>query len=200
MRQAPDRLCAGEGLARTLDHPRFSAFLERAPIPPQEARIASFLHPDLGKVERPHLCPAQALSQAQVLTQRSRERGPRLPCTSSPRALLFQMPEDKASTPRTTTMAFTCFVLFDLFNALTCRSQVSPQQGGIAASRPECSGGSSVLTVPFSPADQADLRDWLPPEPNVPLLRARLHPGTAGRHLHAAPAEGLPDGEPGGAG
>lgn len=29
------------------------------------------------------------------------------------------------STPRTTTMAFTCFVFFDLFNALTCRSQVS---------------------------------------------------------------------------
>ncbi|XP_075017602.1 calcium-transporting ATPase type 2C member 2 [Calonectris borealis] len=26
-------------------------------------------------------------------------------------------------TPRTTTMTFTCFVLFDLFNALTCRSQ-----------------------------------------------------------------------------
>ncbi|KAM9048909.1 calcium-transporting ATPase type 2C member 2 isoform 1-T1 [Megaptera novaeangliae] len=34
-----------------------------------------------------------------------------------------EMPEDKASTPRTTTMTFTCFVLFDLFNALTCRSQ-----------------------------------------------------------------------------
>ncbi|OWK15790.1 hypothetical protein Celaphus_00004004, partial [Cervus elaphus hippelaphus] len=34
-----------------------------------------------------------------------------------------EMPEDRASTPRTTTMAFTCFVLFDLFNALTCRSQ-----------------------------------------------------------------------------
>uniref|UniRef100_A0A8D1RU14 Calcium-transporting ATPase n=1 Tax=Sus scrofa TaxID=9823 RepID=A0A8D1RU14_PIG len=34
-----------------------------------------------------------------------------------------EMPADKASTPRTTTMTFTCFVLFDLFNALTCRSQ-----------------------------------------------------------------------------
>uniref|UniRef100_H0X0E3 Calcium-transporting ATPase n=1 Tax=Otolemur garnettii TaxID=30611 RepID=H0X0E3_OTOGA len=34
-----------------------------------------------------------------------------------------EMPEDKANTPRTTTMTFTCFVLFDLFNALTCRSQ-----------------------------------------------------------------------------
>ncbi|XP_054553008.1 calcium-transporting ATPase type 2C member 2 isoform X2 [Talpa occidentalis] len=34
-----------------------------------------------------------------------------------------EIPADKASTPRTTTMTFTCFVLFDLFNALTCRSQ-----------------------------------------------------------------------------
>nr|XP_054956498.1 calcium-transporting ATPase type 2C member 2 isoform X2 [Pan paniscus] len=35
-----------------------------------------------------------------------------------------EMPEDRASTPRTTTMTFTCFVFFDLFNALTCRSQI----------------------------------------------------------------------------
>lgn len=40
---------------------------------------------------------------------------------------VFQIPADKASTPRTTTMTFTCFVFFDLFNALTCRSQVSPE-------------------------------------------------------------------------
>uniref|UniRef100_A0A8D0GLV8 Calcium-transporting ATPase n=1 Tax=Sphenodon punctatus TaxID=8508 RepID=A0A8D0GLV8_SPHPU len=30
---------------------------------------------------------------------------------------------EKGVTPRTTTMTFTCFVCFDLFNALTCRSQ-----------------------------------------------------------------------------
>ncbi|XP_048372116.1 calcium-transporting ATPase type 2C member 2 [Sphaerodactylus townsendi] len=30
---------------------------------------------------------------------------------------------DTGITPRTTTMTFTCFVFFDLFNALTCRSQ-----------------------------------------------------------------------------
>ncbi|XP_066494051.1 calcium-transporting ATPase type 2C member 2 [Tiliqua scincoides] len=30
---------------------------------------------------------------------------------------------DSGITPRTTTMTFTCFVFFDLFNALTCRSQ-----------------------------------------------------------------------------
>ncbi|XP_033613788.1 calcium-transporting ATPase type 2C member 2 isoform X2 [Fukomys damarensis] len=34
-----------------------------------------------------------------------------------------EVPEDRASTPRTTTMTFTCFVFFDLFNALSCRSQ-----------------------------------------------------------------------------
>nr|XP_031536785.1 calcium-transporting ATPase type 2C member 2 [Vicugna pacos] len=34
-----------------------------------------------------------------------------------------EIPEDKASTPRTTTMTFTVLCSFDLFNALTCRSQ-----------------------------------------------------------------------------
>jgi hypothetical protein len=33
--------------------------------------------------------------------------------------------EDGVITPRDTTMTFTCFVLFDMFNALSCRSQVS---------------------------------------------------------------------------
>ena len=32
--------------------------------------------------------------------------------------------EDGVITPRDTTMTFTCFVLFDMFNALSCRSQV----------------------------------------------------------------------------
>ena len=31
---------------------------------------------------------------------------------------------DNKVTPRDTTMTFTCFVLFDMFNALSCRSQV----------------------------------------------------------------------------
>lgn len=35
---------------------------------------------------------------------------------------LFQM-SDNTITPRDTTMTFTCFVLFDMFNALSCRSQ-----------------------------------------------------------------------------
>ncbi|KAL6045595.1 hypothetical protein STEG23_029496 [Scotinomys teguina] len=34
-----------------------------------------------------------------------------------------EIAENGTSTPRTTTMAFTCFVFFDLFNALSCRSQ-----------------------------------------------------------------------------
>lgn len=32
---------------------------------------------------------------------------------------------DNVITPRDTTMTFTCFVFFDMFNALSCRSQVS---------------------------------------------------------------------------
>ncbi|XP_039619405.1 calcium-transporting ATPase type 2C member 2-like [Polypterus senegalus] len=37
-----------------------------------------------------------------------------------------EIPEDGKVTPRTTTMTFTCFVFFDMFNALTCRSQTQP--------------------------------------------------------------------------
>ena len=33
--------------------------------------------------------------------------------------------QDGTVTPRDTTMTFTCFVLFDMFNALSCRSLVS---------------------------------------------------------------------------
>ena len=32
--------------------------------------------------------------------------------------------EDRIITPRDTTMTFTCFVFFDMFNALSCRSMV----------------------------------------------------------------------------
>ena len=32
---------------------------------------------------------------------------------------------DNKITPRDTTMTFTCFVFFDMFNAMSCRSQVS---------------------------------------------------------------------------
>ena len=38
--------------------------------------------------------------------------------------VVFQMSDNKI-TPRDTTMTFTCFVFFDMFNALSCRSAVS---------------------------------------------------------------------------
>lgn len=38
-------------------------------------------------------------------------------------SLAFQMTDNKI-TARDTTMTFTCFVFFDMFNALSCRSQV----------------------------------------------------------------------------
>ncbi|XP_005411015.1 PREDICTED: calcium-transporting ATPase type 2C member 2 isoform X1 [Chinchilla lanigera] len=47
-------------------------------------------------------------------------------------------------------------------------------------------------------SDQADPGNRLPQEPHVPLLGLRVAAGPAGRHLRPAPAEGLPDGEPGG--
>jgi Ca2+-transporting ATPase len=34
-----------------------------------------------------------------------------------------EMADDRQVTARDTTMTFTCFVLFDMFNALTCRSE-----------------------------------------------------------------------------
>ena len=40
--------------------------------------------------------------------------------------LCHQQMQDDKITPRDTTMTFTCFVFFDMFNALGSRSQVSP--------------------------------------------------------------------------
>lgn len=65
--------------------------------------------------------------------------------TPSSRAV-FQIPADKASTPRTTTMTFTCFVFFDLFNALTCRSQVRPRLRPQATLPPCPPGPGAVLS------------------------------------------------------
>lgn len=135
---------------------------------------------------------------------------------------MFQIPEDKASTPRTTTMTFTCFVFFDLFNALTCRSQVRPVALRPSASfsvEPNCALSEKLRSLPESlrgsrtqaalsemavmcpsPADQADIRDRLPPEPHVPLLSARVNSRAAGCDLHPTSAEGLPDREPGSTG
>ena len=44
-------------------------------------------------------------------------------CVSVSLSRPLQM-EDKMITPRDTTMTFTCFVFFDMFNALSCRSMV----------------------------------------------------------------------------
>lgn len=52
--------------------------------------------------------------------------------------LLVQM-EDNLITPRDTTMTFTCFVMFDMFNALSCRSQVCMCH---SKADNECSGNS----------------------------------------------------------
>ena len=43
------------------------------------------------------------------------------------RVLLLSQLRDNEITPRDTTMTFTCFVFFDMFNALSSRSQVGPE-------------------------------------------------------------------------
>merc|ERR1719166_56793 len=50
-----------------------------------------------------------------------------------------EMMEDGKITNRDTTMTFTCFVFFDMFNALSCRSQTkSVFQLGLLSNRPFC--------------------------------------------------------------
>ena len=50
-----------------------------------------------------------------------------------------EMMEDFKITNRDTTMTFTCFVFFDMFNALSCRSQTkSVFQLGLFSNRPFC--------------------------------------------------------------
>lgn len=50
-----------------------------------------------------------------------------------------EMMEDSKITNRDTTMTFTCFVFFDMFNALSCRSQTkSVFQLGLLSNRPFC--------------------------------------------------------------
>ncbi|XP_021112255.1 calcium-transporting ATPase type 2C member 2 isoform X3 [Heterocephalus glaber] len=89
-----------------------------------------------------------------------------------------EVPEDRASTPRTTTMTFTCFVFFDLFNALTCRSQEPhvPLLGPRVAAGP---GGRDLR-----PALAEGLPDGEPggPGPAVPNW-----PGLVRLHLLGAP-------------
>lgn len=87
---------------------------------------------------------------------------------SPARLCVFQIPEDGASTPRTTTMTFTCFVLFDLFNALTCRSQVRRassafpaillRRPGAQQSRPLVSSLEGPPSEPVCPGSLAQLR------------------------------------------
>lgn len=90
----------------------------------------------------------------------------------------------------------------ELFRALRPLQRLDlplPGEPRLMLSRPSSLGGSCAPTVTFFSADQADIRDRLPQEPHVPLLCARVCPGAASGDIPAAPAEGLPDGEPGGA-
>ena len=53
--------------------------------------------------------------------------------------VFWDMMEDGQMTARDTTMTFTCFVFFDMFNALSCRSHTkSVWQLGLLSNRPFC--------------------------------------------------------------
>lgn len=66
---------------------------------------------------------------------------------------------DNLITPRDTTMTFTCFVLFDMFNALSCRSQKSVFTIGFFSNRVFVAAVSGsligqLLVVYFPPLQQ----------------------------------------------
>ena len=56
-----------------------------------------------------------------------------------------EMSDDRV-TPRDTTMTFTCFVFFDMFNALSCRSQVS-----LIIHHHDCENLNFLLSLSLSP-------------------------------------------------
>lgn len=92
---------------------------------------------------------------------------------------------DNKITPRDTTMTFTCFVLFDMFNALSCRSQTkSVFQLGLFANK------MFLVAVSLSLLGQA-LVVYCPPLQRVFQTEALTAHGKLLRsiklHLHFAP-------------
>ena len=88
-------------------------------------------------------------------------------------------------------MTFTCFVFFDMFNALSSRSQVpfaafAPSELPWTRSDPAV----SVSSDPYGP------RDGSVQQQDLLLRRPGLHHGPAARHLLPSAAEHLPDREP----
>jgi Ca2+-transporting ATPase len=55
--------------------------------------------------------------------------------------------DDNKITPRDTTMTFTCFVFFDMFNALSCRSQVSVACHSVAVAQAKQKAFQSSLVL-----------------------------------------------------
>lgn len=99
--------------------------------------------------------------------------------------------QDNVITPRDTTMTFTCFVFFDMFNALSSRSQVSPDPWPLTSTSLSLTEWCLVF-----PSDQDGPWDGAVQQQDLLLRRAGLHHGPANGHLLPTAAERLPDGEP----
>lgn len=181
-----------------------SVFLRCSPHHPQGA--AGLLHPQRpGRWKRPHLCPAHVLSQAgERGTDLSSHTGVLRMGSPPPLHLLTLCTRVPDARRQGKHPAYHNHDLH-LFRALRPLQRLDlplpgePPPPRLTLSRPSSLGGSCAPTVTFFSADQADIRDRLPQEPHLPLLRARVCPGAASGDIPAAPAEGLPDGEPGGA-
>lgn len=67
--------------------------------------------------------------------------------------MIIQMSADNKITPRDTTMTFTCFVLFDMWNALSCRSnrkmiwEIGLFRLDLVLKDTECGGSGSAFGV-----------------------------------------------------
>lgn len=85
---------------------------------------------------------------------------------------------------RDTTMTFTCFVFFDMFNALSCRSQVTRRRCRERLSRIN-------ISTAFSRIDQIGIQSGLLHQQAVPVLRGRLADRADARHLLWAVTESI---------
>ena len=120
--------------------------------------------------------------------------------------LSFQM-SDNTITPRDTTMTFTCFVLFDMFTALSCRSQVSRFESTQRAVKlhdymfESCCVVLRFVILTHGPfvllsADQISVLDRFHAQPRLPLCCWWVDDWSTPRHLLPSTSVHLPNWSP----
>ena len=83
-------------------------------------------------------------------------------------------------TERDVTMTFTCFVLFDMFNALSCRSMV--RQPGWCLYH-VAHGPKLTSFLPSFTPDKVSIHNWTLLKQDVSAGSGRVSPGTVAGHL-----------------